>query len=371
MSDDHGQQGARGDDQYYWLTAFLAAAGMRTAASRTIAATILTLGAIPLILMLTPQGPRGLSSQLLAAGVAVGCGLMAWRWLRPWWPTPTESKLCGAAGAAFIAAACLIQANPLVGLLGATAFSVLNGITALLHSRLLSVTATVTAVTVVVLAIRLAETDAALAVAGVVLVAVSNVFIAVTVRMAMRLVEARMLDPDIEPLTGLFTRRAFDEQFATLIGSRSRDDDRYLVVLVANLDGFSVVTDMGGPAASNRTRVAVAQRLRETVRRDALVAHVDDAEFLVADLFPKADPSPLAERVRGSITSAPLRLTASVGVVSTPLSPLVGAAPAELLDELLGIATAAMNEARRDGGNQVRQVMSPALSVLDGGNGGD
>ena len=134
MSGDHGRQGARGDDQYYWLTAFLAAAGMRTAASRTIAATILTLGAIPLLLMLTPQGPRGLSSQLLAAGVAVGCGLMAWRWLRPWWPTPTESKLCGAAGAAFIAAACLIQANPLVGLLGATAFSVLNGITALLHS---------------------------------------------------------------------------------------------------------------------------------------------------------------------------------------------------------------------------------------------
>jgi hypothetical protein len=68
------RQGARSDDQYYWLTAFLAAAGMRTAVSRTIAAIIVTLGAIPLILMLTPQGPRGLSSQLLAAGVAVGVG---------------------------------------------------------------------------------------------------------------------------------------------------------------------------------------------------------------------------------------------------------------------------------------------------------
>jgi len=367
-----GRQGGRGGDQYYWLTAFLAAAGMRDRASRTIAAIILTMGAIPLILMVTPQGSRGSSSQLVAAGVAVGCGLMGWRWLRPWWPTSTESKLCGVAGAAVIATACLIQANPLVGLLGATAFSVLNGITALLHSgRLLWVTATVTAATVAVLAIRLAETDAALAVAGVVIVAVSNVFIAVFVRMALKLVEARMLDPEVEPLTGLFTRHAFDEQFATLIGSRSRDDDRYLIVLVANLDGFSVVTDMGGAAASNRTRVAVAQRLRETIRRDALVAHVDDAEFLVADLFPKADPSPLAERVRGAITSAPMRLSASVGVVSTPLSPLVGVAPAELLDELLGIAADAMNEARRDGGNQVRQVMSPALSTLDGREGGD
>jgi hypothetical protein len=29
---------------------------------------------------------------------------------------------------------------------------------------------------------------------------------------------------------------------------------------------------------------------------------------------------------------------------------------------------AAMNEVRRDGGNQVRQVMSPPLSILDGRN---
>jgi diguanylate cyclase (GGDEF)-like protein len=358
--------GRRTDDQYYWLTAFLAAAGMRTAVSRTIAAIIVTLGAIPLMLMLTTQGPRSLSGQLLAAGVAVGCGLMGWRWLRPWWPTSTESKLCGVAGTACVAVACLIQANPLVGLLGSSVFAVLNGITALLHSgRLLLVTATVSAVTVAVLAIRLAETDAPLAVGAVVIVGVSNVFVGVTVRMAMRFVEARMFDPETEPLTGLFTRRAFDEQFATLIGSRSRDDDRYLVVLVANLDGFSVVTGMGGTAASNRARVAVAQRLRETVRRDAVVAHVDEAEFLVADLFPRPDPSPLAERVRGAITSAPLRLSASIGVVSTPLSPLTAVSPVELLDELLGIATAAMNEVRREGGNQVRQVMSPPLSVLD------
>jgi diguanylate cyclase (GGDEF)-like protein len=366
------RRAARTDDQYYWLTAFLAAAGMRVTASRTIAAIILALGVIPLMLMLTPQGPRGLGSEISAVGVAVGCGLMGWRWLRSWWPTSTESKLCGVAGAAFIATACLIQANPLVGLLGASAFAVLNGITALLHSgRLLLVTATVSAVTVAVLAVRLAETDAALAVSGVVIVVVSNVLIIVTVRMAIRLVEARMLDPETEPLTGLLTRHAFDERFATLIGSRSRDDDRYLVVLIANLDGFSVVRDLGGTAGSNRTQVAVGQRLRETVRRDAVVARVDDAEFLVADLFPRADPSPLAERVRGAITSAPLRLSASVGVVSTPLRPLVGVAPAELLDELLGIATAAMNEAQRDGGNQVRQVMSPALSALDGHNGVD
>lgn len=363
---------ARSDGQYYWLTALLAAAGMRTSVSRTIAAIVLTLGAVPLMLLLTPQGSRGLSSQIVAAGVTVGCGLIGWRWLRPWWPTSTESKLCGIAGAACIAAACLIQANPLVGLLGSTAFAVLNGITALLHSgRLLLVTSTVSGVTLAVLAMRLAVDDAALAVGAVVIIVVSNVYITVTMETGMRLVAARKLAREIEPLTGLLNRRAFDEQFAALIGTRSRDDDRYLIVLVVNLDDFSVATGTAGAASANRTRVAVGQRLRETVRRDAVAAHVDDAEFLVADLFPRADPSPLAERVRGAITSAPLRLTASIGVVSTPLRPLVDVAPVDLLDELLGIATAAMNEAQRDGGNQVRVVVSPALKAFGGRDGGD
>jgi diguanylate cyclase (GGDEF)-like protein len=233
------------------------------------------------------------------------------------------------------------------------------------------VTTTVSGVTLAVLAMRLAENDAALAVGAVVIIVVSNVYITATMEMGMRLVRARMLAREIEPLTGLLNRRAFDEQFAALIGTRSRDDDRYLIVLVVNLDDFSVATGTAGAASANRTRVAVGQRLRETVRRDAVAAHVDDAEFLVADLFPRADPSPLAERVRGGITSAPLRLTASIGVVSTPLRPLVDVAPVDLLDELLGIATAAMNEAQRDGGNQVRVVVSPALKAFGGRDGGD
>ena len=73
------------------------------------------------------------------------------------------------------------------------------------------------------LAMRLAENDAALAVGAVVIIVVLNVYITATMEMGMRLVRARMLAREIEPLTGLLNRRAFDEQFATLIGTRSRD----------------------------------------------------------------------------------------------------------------------------------------------------
>jgi diguanylate cyclase (GGDEF)-like protein len=358
------------DDHYYWLTALLAARGARTATCRTIAAVALLLGAVQLMLLLTPAGPHGRTQQLMAIGVTVGSVLIGLCWLRSWWPTSLESKLCGVLAAACICVACLIQADPLLGLLVSTVFAVLNGITALLHfARVLVVTCTASAVTVAVLAVRLAQTDLVVALGGAVIVVVVNVFVVVTARMVLRMVDAGRLVGEIDPLTGLLNRRGFDDEFAMLIGARNRDDDRHVVVLVVDLDGFSAVTGMRGEVGGKWARVAVAQRLRETVRGAAILAHVDDAECLVADLFTTADPTPLAERVRGGIYAAPLRLTASIGAVSTPLRPLSGAAPPDVLDELLRIATAAMEDARRSGGNAVRQVLSPPLDVLGNGKG--
>jgi hypothetical protein len=60
-----------------------------------------------------------------------------------------------------------------------------------------------------------------------------------------------------------------------------------------------------------------------------------------------------------------MRLTASLGVVSTPLLPLAGHPEADVLEELLTIATTAMFEARRAGGNQIRCILSPQLTVLE------
>jgi GGDEF domain-containing protein len=121
---------------------------------------------------------------------------------------------------------------------------------------------------------------------------------------------------------------------------------------------------MAGVVAANRVRVAVGQQLRETVRRVAVLAHVADAEFFIADILTSDDPSPFAERVRATVATSPNRLTASIGVVSTPLSPLAGHPPYDVLDELLSIADTAMRQARREGGNRVKQVLSPSLTVL-------
>ncbi|PRC62756.1 GGDEF domain-containing protein, partial [Mycobacterium sp. ITM-2017-0098] len=67
--------------------------------------------------------------------------------------------------------------------------------------------------------------------------------------------------------------------------------------------------------------------LREIVRHNAILAHVSDDDFLIADTFTTSDASPLVERVRGAIVATPQRLTASIGVVVTPLPPLTAEPP--------------------------------------------
>ena len=250
-----------------------------------------------MLLTASPVGPSGLWGRRVAAVGAVCCLVMAAVWLRNRWPTRIASQLCAVAGSICIAAACLIQSDPLVGLLGTTAFASLGGFIALFHSmRLLMFMWLVGAATLVVLAARVAGTDAVLAVSGVLLVVLVNVFPVFGCRTLLRLINAEVLLDDVEPLTSLLTRDAFAEKVATLMSSRGRGGDRYLVVAVVNLDNFSVLEDMAGVAAANRARVAVGQRLRETVRRVAVIAHVTDAEFFIADVFTSDDPPAAPKR---------------------------------------------------------------------------
>ncbi len=361
-----GQPKERHRDHYYWLTAFLAARGAQKTTCVVVAGMIASAGTMPLFMIASPSGPSGVTGRIVAAVGAVVALAMAAVWLRNRWPSRIASELCVVTGSIYIAIGSLVAANPLVGLLGSTTFAILGGFVALFHSmRLLMFMWSVGAVTVGVLAARVAETDAALAITGALLVALINVFGVFACRTLLRSITSDVQLDDLEPLTNLLTWDAFAEKAATLMSSRERGGDRYLVVAVVNLDSFSLLRDMSGAAVANRARVDVGQRLRETVRQVALIAHVADDEFLIAEVLTVDDPSPLVERVRATIATTPSRLTASIGAVSTALTPLAGHPPYDVLDEVLSVATEAMHEARRAGGNQARLVLSPALSVLD------
>lgn len=357
----------QGGDHYEWLTAFLAARDMQIATSRVVAAIIASLGTVSVVVTAASFDRQHSYRLALAAVLFVLCAAMVVIWSRSDWPTRRQSQLCLVVGTALIAATSSTDPDPVLGLLGSAAFTVTTGYAVLFHSRNWLVAIWLVQVaTLAVLAWRLVAISYTLALASVVFVALINAFMALACELVLRLIGSEKPHGEIEPLTGLLNRETFYDSVATLIGSRSRYDDRFLVLIVVNLDSFSLLTAMSGKTGGNRARVAIGQRLRETVRGDAVIGHQGDAEYLVADVFTTPDPTPLAERILGTIKSAPFQLTASLGVVSTPLKPLTEHASHDVLDELLTIATGAMYEARKAGGNQFRLLLSPALATTEG-----
>ena len=152
-----------------------------------------------------------------------------------------------ALGSVCIAISCLIQTDPLAGLFGATAFTLVAIYAAVFHTtRWLAITWLATGVTLVVLGFRLAATDIAFAISSVLLVAFIVMFVSLTGRATIWLVDADILHENFEPLTGLFNRDGFYEKATTLLASRSRGDDRYLAIAVINLDSFSLVGEFSG-----------------------------------------------------------------------------------------------------------------------------
>lgn len=352
------------EDRYYWITSLLAAKGLQRATCRLTAANMLACSAMPLLMMLGDLGPTGARNRSVAVAVSVGSFAMASIWLRSSWPTRRQSQLCVVVGSVMIVVACLIQADPAIGLVGATAFVVVSAFTAMFHAGwLLAYTWTVGIVAVVVLSARYAGFAPEVTVAVVALFALVNAFVVFCCRSVIRLVDNDVHYGELEPLTGLLTRDAFSDRIATIV-ARDRDDDRFLAIVVVSLDSFSLLTAMGGDAGGNQARVAIGQRLRETLRRDAILAHVGESEYLVADTFVSTDASVLTDRLQHTVRTAPYRLTASIGTVVTPLADLVGHPPHDVVEELITIATSNVYFARRSGGQRTETTVNPELTSL-------
>ncbi|MFS0897106.1 GGDEF domain-containing protein [Mycolicibacterium litorale] len=357
----------RQPDHYYWLTAFLAARGAQKSICRVVAGSLVGFAAVLLVSLGSPAGPSGVVGRTIAVVIAVALVAMAVGWWREGWPTQRQSAGFVIVGALCVTASCLIQADPFNGMFGAVTFAVLACYIAFFHTpRMMAFNFVLAVLTGAVLAVRVAvDGDPALGVSTLVFLIAVNVAIPATCHALVHLLGIDVLNADIDPLTGLYNREAFDRAAAAYISSRNRDDDRFFVLVVIDLDNFALLTQAKGKQAGERARVAAAQTLRETTRQNAVIAHLPDTEFLIADSFPTTDSSPLVERVRGAIRTTPPRTSASIGVVTTPMHDLAERPPEQILDELLEIARGAVQVARRAGGNQAHHVRCPPLRALE------
>ncbi|CAN5380342.1 diguanylate cyclase [soil metagenome] len=354
-------------DHYYWMTAYLAARGTQTTVCRTVALATIALGVIPLVMLASPSGPQDMISRIFSLAVTGVCVVMTLLWLRPIWPSQRLSGAFVVASSLCIAVVCFTGGDPLANVTAGGAFAILGAYIGLFHTaKYVLFNMSVAVISVVWTAVQLTqERDVLFAVCTAVFVITINIAVPLACQTLVHMLEVDVLSTDIDTVTGLLNQDAFYQHTSELIGARNRGDDRYLVILVTTLDNFRVLAATEGRVATDRARVAVGQTLRDVTRHDAVVAHIGEEEFLVSDTFQTTDVSPLVNRLRGAIATTPPRLTASVGVVSTPIKGLVNASSNEVLDELVTIATVAMFDARLAGGDQVRYVECPPLRALD------
>lgn len=151
-----------------------------------------------------------------------------------------------------------------------------------------------------------------------------------------------------DPLTGLPNRRGLTAEIQQRL-ARARPDHLLALVLL-DLDGFKQVNDQHGHETGDQLLVAVAARLRSSLREPDLIARLGGDEFVVVaeGLRTPAQAEALCSHLLRAfeapfeLAGQPVRLGLTGGYV---LAPLDGQDPRELLKA----ADAAMYSGKQDG----------------------
>jgi diguanylate cyclase (GGDEF)-like protein len=164
----------------------------------------------------------------------------------------------------------------------------------------------------------------------------------------------------IDPLTAVPNRRAFAEaaQIELLSARRSA---RPLSIAYVDVDNFKSINDKFGHSAGDALLRAVGATITSCLRRTDVVARLGGDEFAV--LMPEANADAahvIVQRIGTSLTTVMTTsrwpATFSVGLVTCLAMPAT-------VDELIGLADAAMYRAKSSGKNGVVHEMLTATLV--------
>ena len=346
----------RQPDHYAWLSAYLAARGLQRFTRYMIACIVGLLGLAPLLTLVSTFGHDDVRFHVVALSIVACCAVMALLWLVRW-PTHAQSVTFAVTASACIAVSCLAQSNPAEGIQTATAFVALAGYVAFFHtSRILALTLLMATITATILAIQLSEyVGVALALSKLLVLFVTVLAVPFSAQVLVHILGTDALKSDIDPLTNLPNRRAFDRSVRAM-AAESIGGSAVLAVVMVDLDAFKRVNDTAGHAAGDQTLITVAGILRHTRRGNSVTARIGGEEFVVAVVDSEQSAIGMAERLRREIAETSWNVTASVGVATASLSKPPEAGVRALVQGLVESADRAMYQAKRAGGDQVYVV---------------
>ncbi len=160
----------------------------------------------------------------------------------------------------------------------------------------------------------------------------------------------------IDPLTGAFNRRCFNESLPALL-NRAQQDECGLSLLMIDLDHFKSINDTYGHGAGDQCLMQVAQCIQRLLppERADLVRYGGEEFAVILSASDMQGALELAERLRLAVTriqlqgdAMPERISLSIGVASSV--PGQATTPGNLLAQ----ADAALYRAKAGGRNQVQ-----------------
>ncbi|MCE5975183.1 diguanylate cyclase [Sinirhodobacter sp. WL0062] len=157
-----------------------------------------------------------------------------------------------------------------------------------------------------------------------------------------------------DSLTGLYNRRFALQRLGSL-ADQARTSGQAFALMALDLDRFKEINDTFGHAAGDAVLTEVAQRLRNCLREQDLLARFGGEEFLIA--LPEtslAQAEAIASAICSAIEATPFSLPGDAGSVTVTIS--VGVTTSHGTDPVaaaLDAADQALMRSKREGRNRV------------------